>query len=57
MTLIGYFNSLRELGGMRRLVEDEVATASAASRRRSEPHHFIGEHPWGASRDLRLPPS
>jgi len=24
MTLIGYFNSLRELGGMRRLVEDQV---------------------------------
>jgi len=24
MTLIGYFNSLRELGGMRRLVEDDV---------------------------------
>lgn len=26
MTLIGYFNSLRELGGMRRLVEDDVKT-------------------------------
>ncbi len=26
MTLIGYFNSLRELGGTRRIVEDEVAT-------------------------------
>jgi hypothetical protein len=24
MTLVGYFNSLRELGGMRRLVEDQV---------------------------------
>lgn len=26
MTLIGYFNSMRELGGMRRLVDDDVAT-------------------------------
>ncbi|MCP4655410.1 MAG: hypothetical protein GY856_08325, partial [bacterium] len=28
MTLAGYFNSLRELGGMRRLVEDEVRARS-----------------------------
>ena len=27
MTLLGYFNSLRELGGARRLIEDEVRTA------------------------------
>lgn len=26
MTLLGYFNALRELGGSRRIVEDEVAT-------------------------------
>ena len=26
MTLVGYFNSLRELGGSRRIVEDEVRT-------------------------------
>ena len=26
MTLLGYFNSLRELGGSRRIVEDEVST-------------------------------
>jgi len=36
MTLVGYFNSLRELGGMRRIVEDEVATrlGGYGSRRR-----------------------
>jgi hypothetical protein len=36
MTLVGYFNSLRELGGMRRIVEDEVATRLGAygNRRR-----------------------
>ena len=28
MTLVGYFNSLRELGGMRRLTEDDVQTRS-----------------------------
>ncbi len=28
MTLVGYFNSLRELGGMRRLSEDDVQTRS-----------------------------
>jgi hypothetical protein len=26
MTLLGYFNSMRELGGMRRLVDDDVKT-------------------------------
>lgn len=30
LTLVGYFNSLRELGGMRRLVEDEVRTRAAS---------------------------
>src|SRR5205807_7003328 len=29
MTLLGYFNSLRELGGARRLIEDEVRTRVA----------------------------
>ena len=27
MTMLGYFNSLRELGGARRLIEDEVSTS------------------------------
>jgi hypothetical protein len=30
MTLVGYFNSLRELGGSRRIVEDEVASRVSA---------------------------
>lgn len=36
MTLVGYFNSLRELGGSRRIVEDEVASrvAGYGDRRR-----------------------
>jgi len=37
MTLLGYFNSLRELGGSRRIVEDEVTSrvsAYGAQRRR-----------------------
>lgn len=36
MTLIGYFNALRELGGSRRIVEDEVASrvASYGDRKR-----------------------
>jgi hypothetical protein len=37
MTLVGYFNSLRELGGSRRIVEDEVRARlmRVASRRRA----------------------
>ncbi|WP_437879073.1 DISARM system helicase DrmA [Sorangium sp. So ce513] len=34
MTLVGYFNSLRELGGSRRIVEDEVTTRLYAYDRR-----------------------
>ena len=36
MTLLGYFNSLRELGGSRRIIEDEVSTqlANRSNRRR-----------------------
>jgi len=39
MTLVGYFNSLRELGGSRRIVEDEVASrvsAYSAQKRSSD---------------------
>ena len=34
MTLVGYFNSLRELGGSRRIVEDEVCQPRGGLRRR-----------------------
>lgn len=43
MTLLGYFNSLRELGGSRRIVEDEVRTrvAQYSRRRRIEPADLL----------------
>jgi hypothetical protein len=55
MTLAGYFNSLRELGGMRRLVEDEVQTRcrQLASRR---PLNYEGENPWLANRLIQMEP-
>ncbi len=34
MTLVGYFNSMRELGGMRRLVDDDVAARAKKMDRR-----------------------
>jgi hypothetical protein len=34
MTLVGYFNALRELGGMRRLVDDEVSSRLRRADRR-----------------------
>lgn len=55
MTLVGYFNSLRELGGMRRLVEDEVRNRVANFAQEKRPHHFPGEHPWAGDRRLREP--
>lgn len=55
MTLVGYFNSLRELGGMRRLVEDEVLkrTISAEDAR---PKSARGDHLWFKNRDIGLEP-
>jgi hypothetical protein len=55
MTLVGYFNSLRELGGMRRLVEDEVRNRVALFAEEKRPRDYLGEHPWAASRRLREP--
>lgn len=58
MTLVGYFNSLRELGGMRRLVEDEVrnrvANITEAFSGRVPLLH-VGSHPWAEDRKLKLP--
>ena len=54
MTLAGYFNSLRELGGMRRLVEDEVRQrASVAEERRPLD---TPEHVWFANRMIQAEP-
>jgi hypothetical protein len=48
MTVVGYFNSLRELGGARRIIEEEVrnTVGGYGARRR------IGEHP-GLFQDRR----
>lgn len=37
MTMLGYFNSLRELGGMRRLVDDDVSTRAFRIERDDRP--------------------
>ncbi len=42
MTLLGYFNSLRELGGSRRIVEDEVASRVSAYGGRKRENETIG---------------
>ncbi len=55
MTLAGYFNSLRELGGMRRLVEDEVQTRCLLLESR-RPLSYDGENPWFANRPIQMEP-
>ena len=55
MTLVGYFNSLRELGGMRRLAEDEVQNRIKDIETEKRPMMFVGPHPWAANRRLVLP--
>lgn len=47
MTLVGYFNSLRELGGMRRVVDDDVA-----SRLRDAPERGLARRRLRSTREL-----
>jgi hypothetical protein len=54
MTLVGYFNSIRELGGMRRLAEDDVKRRTAKFDERVPMDHR-GAHPWGRARTISLP--
>jgi hypothetical protein len=41
MTLVGYFNSIRELGGMRRLVDDDVASRAKKMDARGLAKRFL----------------
>lgn len=42
MTLVGYFNSMRELGGMRRLVDDDVFSRCRKQDRRGLAKRYFG---------------
>ncbi len=55
MTVVGYFNSLRELGGMRRLVEDEVHLR-AGQAEKFRPLGFEGGHPLLKNRTIQSEP-
>lgn len=54
-TLVGYFNSLRELGGMRRLVEDEVRTRVKRAED-TKPLNAVGSHLWFRKRERDFEP-
>jgi hypothetical protein len=55
MTLAGYFNSLRELGGMRRLVEDDVRVRCGKAAER-KPHNASAPHAHFSTRPLQKEP-
>ena len=50
-TVAGYFNSLRELGGMRRIAEDDLVARSLKSEE-FHPVNHQGPHPWFSDRRL-----
>ncbi|MFO0675877.1 MAG: DISARM system helicase DrmA [Polyangiaceae bacterium] len=54
MTVAGYFNSLRELGGMRRLVEDEVRGRVLKIEERVP--EDSGPNPWFKNRTIQQEP-
>lgn len=56
MTLVGYFNSLRELGGMRRMVEDEIQHRCAERDGPRLPVGLLGESPWTKPRTIKNEP-
>jgi hypothetical protein len=56
MTLVGYFNSLRELGGMRRLVEDEVRGRTGKAEERRPLNQARAPHRFFANRTIDLEP-
>ncbi len=43
MTTVGYFNALRELGGMRRMLDDEVANRIQRAERRGLASRYLNE--------------
>jgi Helicase conserved C-terminal domain len=53
MTLVGYFNSLRELGGMRRLVEDDIRQQASRRSEHIPEEGFGGD--WFANREIAEP--
>ncbi|MFZ5439858.1 MAG: DISARM system helicase DrmA [Myxococcota bacterium] len=53
MTLLGYFNSLRDLGGTRRIIEDEVVSR-ADSLTRSRARHAEKDAPDFRNRTVRF---
>jgi Helicase conserved C-terminal domain len=56
MTIAGYFNSLRELGGMRRLVEDDVRVRCSQVEKRLPASERGRDNPWFQNRKIQSEP-